>query len=122
MAFSVIPAFLISRQVAKTQRTQRLPRLMVLIFGSFRPVSNSLCPHLALSSLAHMTDSKASRAGILWAYRAKVFGTRLSKIDGVSSHVNGGRGWARTSNPQLRRLMLYPIELRARSHIIAYFN
>jgi hypothetical protein len=33
---------------------------------------------------------------------------------------NGGRGWARTSNPQLRRLMLYPIELRARADIIAH--
>jgi hypothetical protein len=27
--------------------------------------------------------------------------------------VSGGPGWNRTSNPQLRRLMLYPIELRA---------
>src|SRR6516165_11805088 len=26
---------------------------------------------------------------------------------------NGRPGWNRTSNPQLRRLMLYPIELRA---------
>jgi hypothetical protein len=26
---------------------------------------------------------------------------------------SGGPGWNRTSNPQLRRLMLYPIELRA---------
>ncbi len=27
----------------------------------------------------------------------------------------GRRGWTRTSDPQLRRLMLYPPELRARS-------
>ena len=27
--------------------------------------------------------------------------------------INGRPGWNRTSNPQLRRLMLYPIELRA---------
>src|SRR5450759_5069835 len=27
---------------------------------------------------------------------------------------NGRRGWTRTSDPQLRRLMLYPPELRAR--------
>jgi hypothetical protein len=26
---------------------------------------------------------------------------------------NGRRGWTRTSDPQLRRLMLYPPELRA---------
>src|SRR5579864_5167334 len=30
---------------------------------------------------------------------------------------DGRPGWNRTSNPQLRRLMLYPIELRAREHI-----
>ena len=28
---------------------------------------------------------------------------------------NGRRGWTRTSDPQLRRLMLYPPELRARN-------
>src|ERR1039458_7707492 len=34
---------------------------------------------------------------------------------------NGRPGWNRTSNPQLRRLMLYPIELRAhmRPHRLA---
>ncbi len=30
----------------------------------------------------------------------------------------GAPGWNRTSDPQLRRLMLYPTELRARSHIL----
>ena len=29
---------------------------------------------------------------------------------------SGRPGWDRTSNPQLRRLMLYPIELRAHDH------
>src|SRR5579871_6297781 len=32
----------------------------------------------------------------------------------------GGRGRARTCNPQLRRLMLYPIALRARKDIMAH--
>ena len=35
---------------------------------------------------------------------------RLTGIDGLI----GRRGWTRTSDPQLRRLMLYPPELRAR--------
>ena len=29
--------------------------------------------------------------------------------------LNGAPGWNRTSDPQLRRLMLYPTELRARA-------
>src|SRR5664280_2502659 len=32
---------------------------------------------------------------------------------GTSMDRDGRPGWNRTSNPQLRRLMLYPIELRA---------
>src|ERR1039457_5328028 len=32
----------------------------------------------------------------------------------VSKAKHGRRGWTRTSDPQLRRLMLYPPELRAR--------
>src|SRR5258708_2031190 len=32
---------------------------------------------------------------------------------------SGRRGWTRTSDPQLRRLMLYPPELRAHVSIVA---
>ena len=42
---------------------------------------------------------------------------------GIPAHsvwMDGGRGRARTCNPQLRRLMLYPVELRARKHIMAH--
>ena len=31
----------------------------------------------------------------------------------IAAGEDGRPGWNRTSNPQLRRLMLYPIELRA---------
>jgi hypothetical protein len=35
----------------------------------------------------------------------------------VSLYVKSGApGWNRTSDPQLRRLMLYPTELRARAY------
>ena len=33
---------------------------------------------------------------------------------------HGRRGWTRTSDPQLRRLMLYPPELRARDSILSH--
>ena len=35
-------------------------------------------------------------------------------LSGSKLLKNGRRGWTRTSDPQLRRLMLYPPELRAR--------
>ena len=38
---------------------------------------------------------------------------RLCSDAGVAENI-GRRGWTRTSDPQLRRLMLYPAELRAR--------
>jgi CheY-like chemotaxis protein len=39
----------------------------------------------------------------------------LPDSDGLEICKGGGRGRARTCNPQLRRLMLYPIALRART-------
>src|ERR1700685_4436601 len=43
----------------------------------------------------------------------------VRKIGDVDSpQCFGRRGWTRTSDPQLRRLMLYPPELRARTSIL----
>ncbi len=34
----------------------------------------------------------------------------------IEQALFGAPGWNRTSDPQLRRLMLYPTELRAQEH------
>ena len=39
----------------------------------------------------------------------------------MNCHETGRPGWDRTSNPQLRRLMLYPIELRAHKERTTFF-
>lgn len=39
----------------------------------------------------------------------------VSYVTGIDNHIDGAPDWIRTSDLQLRRLPLYPTELRARS-------
>ena len=44
-------------------------------------------------------------------------------MDSSHARVNGDPGGSRTPNPQIRSLMLYPVELRGRAHalILTYY-
>lgn len=54
------------------------------------------------------------RASVVAHFQLQISDRLVVSAGPGTQRWSGGRGWARTSNPQLRRLMLYPIELRAR--------
>src|ERR1019366_9226609 len=71
--------------------------------------------HAAVGHAAR--DHRAAASPIVRLRRLPGDPERGNRTDPVSLYptwLHGRRGWTRTSDPQLRRLMLYPPELRAR--------
>ncbi len=77
--------------------------------GAFR-VS---CSHAELVELKRLPDQGPALSR-MWSERARVPRPAGNGSTSAVTSGNGRPGWNRTSNPQLRRLMLYPLELRAR--------
>ncbi len=65
--------------------------------------------------LAQIRGHTRQRFRLAFAWSGPVAGERRGFRESQSADVFGRRGWTRTSDPQLRRLMLYPPELRART-------